>query len=53
LSVKSGILFKKWEFLNFKSEILQIVIPRKRIEQILEAVHDYPSSGHFGVNKTF
>jgi len=37
---------------NFKSHVFQILIPRRRIKQILEEAHDSFSGGHFGVNKT-
>ena len=52
LFIKNGVLYKKWESPNSKLEIFQVVVPRNRIKQVLEAAHDSPSGGHFGVNKT-
>jgi len=50
--LKDGILYKKWEAPNLRSSIFQLVVPRKRINQILEEAHDSSSGGHFEVNKT-
>ncbi|KMQ86489.1 krab-a domain-containing protein [Lasius niger] len=52
LVLQNGILYKKWEAPNLKSSFLQLIVPRKRVKEILEEVHDSPSGGHFGVNKT-
>jgi len=52
LFLKNGVLYKKWESPNSKSEILQVVVPYNRINQILITAHDSPSGGHFGINKT-
>lgn len=35
-----------------KSFVLQIIVPRRCINRILELAHDSASDGHFGVNKT-
>jgi len=35
-----------------ETNIFQVVVPQKKIKQILEEAHDSPSEGHFGVNKT-
>jgi len=48
---KDGILQRKWEFSNLETNIFQIVVPQKKIKQILEEAHDSPSGGHFTVNK--
>lgn len=48
LILQDGVLFKKWE--APKSIVLQIVFPRKGINQIFEMAHD--SGGHFEMNKT-
>jgi hypothetical protein len=52
LVLKDGILYKKWEASNLKSNFLQLVVPRKRVKEILEEAHDSSTGGHFGVNKT-
>jgi len=52
LLLRDGVLQRKWESPNLKTSIFQIIVPQKKIKQILEEVHDSPSGGHFGVNKT-
>lgn len=52
LVLKDGVLYKKWEAPNLKSEIFQIIVPKKEIKEILELAHDSATSGHFGINKT-
>ncbi|XP_071652203.1 uncharacterized protein [Temnothorax longispinosus] len=52
LSLKDGVLYKRWEAPNLKSSIFQLIVPRNRVNQILEEAHDSFSGGHFGVNKT-
>jgi len=52
LVIKNNILYRKWETPNLKSYILQIIIPKGRIKQILEKAHDSFLGEHFGVNKT-
>lgn len=52
LVVHDGVLFKRWEAPNLKSSILQVIVPRSKIKQILEEAHDIPTGGHFGINKT-
>jgi len=43
--------FRRWKTPNFKSNVLQILVPKERVKQILEEAHDSSSGGHFGVNK--
>ncbi|XP_070172331.1 protein NYNRIN-like [Polyergus mexicanus] len=52
LVLKNGVLFRKWESPNLQTSVFQIVVPQRRIRQILEEAHDSSSGGHFGVNKT-
>jgi len=52
LYLKDGILYKKWEAPSLKRSVFQLVVPQKRVRQILEEAHDSPFGGHFGVNKT-
>ena len=47
-----GVLHKKWISPNLRRDIFQIVVPRHKVQEILEEAHDSPSGGHFGVNKT-
>jgi len=52
LLLRDGVLQRKWESPNLRTSIFQIIVPQKKIKQILEEAHDSPSGGHFGVNKT-
>jgi len=52
LEIQSGVLYKRWETPNLKNVLLQLIVPKTRIKQILEEAHDSPSGGHFGINKT-
>jgi len=37
---------------NLETNILQLVVPRLRVKEILEEAHDSSIGGHFGINKT-
>jgi len=52
LEVQNGVLYKRWETPNLKNTVVQLIVPKIRIKQILEEAHDSPSGGHFGINKT-
>jgi len=52
LQVRNGILYKRSETPNLKNTIIQLIVLKTRIKQILEKAHDSPSGGHFGINKT-
>ena len=52
LVVNNGILFREWISPDLKSKVLQIVVPKQKISEILEESHDSPTGGHFGINKT-
>jgi len=52
LIIKNGVLYKKWVAPNLEINILQLVVPRHRVKEILEKAHDSSIGGHFGVNKT-
>ncbi|KAL6421167.1 hypothetical protein ACFW04_013729 [Cataglyphis niger] len=48
LELRDSILFRKWESPNLKSCVFQIIVPKKRVKEILKEVYDSPSGGHFG-----
>ncbi|XP_018378085.1 PREDICTED: uncharacterized protein LOC108770849 [Trachymyrmex cornetzi] len=52
LELRNGVLYKRWEAPNLRDSIAQLVVPKGRIQQILEQAHDSPSGGHFGISKT-
>ena len=41
-----------WESQNGKEKNYLTVLPRKRVPEVLEAVHNGVGGGHLGVNKT-
>jgi hypothetical protein len=52
LAVRNDILERNWESANCPSKIAQIIVPRSRVNDVLTELHDRPSGGHLGVNKT-
>ena len=51
LVVKDGVLHREWVSPDLNSKILQIIVPRHKIEEILIESHDSSARGHFGNNK--
>lgn len=49
LFVENGVLSRRWESNDGRTSIRQLVLPRKRVVEVVSAMH---GSGHFGVNKT-
>lgn len=47
------VMHRKWMSLDLKKEILQVIVPRERAMTVLRKACDFPTGGHFGVNKTF
>lgn len=47
-----GILKRVLESATGDQKRLQIIVPRKRIPEVLQQLHDGASGGHFGVHKT-
>ena len=52
LVVLDDILYSEWISSNFKTKVLQLLVPKNYVNPVLEEVHDSPPNGHFGVNKT-
>ncbi|KAJ8980210.1 hypothetical protein NQ317_002224 [Molorchus minor] len=52
LIVEDGILKRLWENTDGKETRKQIVLPRARVNEVLQEVHGGVGGGHFGVNKT-
>ena len=53
LVLKEGIAYRKWLDPAGINSCLQLIVPRKRVPEILDIYHDSPhSGGHFGVNRT-
>ena len=52
LELKQGVLHRRWEDNEGKRSWLQAVIPRNCREEVLRGVHDHPTGGHLGLDKT-
>ncbi|GBN73073.1 hypothetical protein AVEN_24430-1 [Araneus ventricosus] len=50
--VKDGVLYRKWESDDGSSYRWQLILPKSRIQEILQELHDSASGGHFGVINT-
>lgn len=52
LVLQNGVLYKKWKSPRLNKHILQIIVPTKKYSLIIGEAHDFPSGGHFGINRT-
>ncbi|KAJ8953809.1 hypothetical protein NQ318_006657 [Aromia moschata] len=52
LCLRDGLLHRKWESPDGVSAVYQLVLPKARVHQVLEELHNSPSGGHFGVTRT-
>ena len=52
LEIIGGILFRKFESNDGQRTIKQMIVPQSKKQDILHYVHDIPSAGHLGVDKT-
>ena len=53
LFFKNGLIWRRWEEKGTDNELYQqLCIPKKMVPQILQELHNNPSSGHLGVNRT-
>lgn len=52
LEVHDGVLYKKWMSPDLKKEVLQIIVLRAGVVEILREAYDSPTGGHFEVNRT-
>ena len=52
LVLREGVLCRKWEAADGKTERWQLLVPEEMKKTVLGVVHSSPTSGHFGVAKT-
>ncbi|MCG8622472.1 MAG: DDE-type integrase/transposase/recombinase [Proteobacteria bacterium] len=52
LRVQNGILYRLWESPTEDDCVWQLVLPKRLQKEVFELLHNLPSSGHFGINKT-
>lgn len=50
--IDDGILTRKWESSDGKTYLRHIILPSKKIPQLLQEFHCGTSSGHLGIHKT-
>ena len=52
LKIHGGMLYRTWHNEETDEEILHLIIPKCRTDEVLKYLHDSPSGGHLGVDKT-
>lgn len=52
LELEQGLLYRYWEQVTTGDTTKQLVVPRTRVEEILQALHNGTGGGHFGRRKT-
>ena len=52
LAIQRGVLYRKWETEDGENFHLQLILPKTRVKEVLEEIHNGISGGHLGVNKT-
>ncbi|KAJ8914093.1 hypothetical protein NQ315_014289 [Exocentrus adspersus] len=52
LAIENNLLKRVWESPDGKKRNYQTILPRKRVPEVLQAVHSGVGGGHFGINKT-
>ncbi|KAJ8911021.1 hypothetical protein NQ315_016590 [Exocentrus adspersus] len=52
LAVENNLLKRVWESPDGKERNYQTILPRKRVPEVLRAVHSGVGGGHFRINKT-
>ena len=48
-----GNLYRKHQTEPNFETVYQMLVPRERMSNVLELLHDSPSAGHFGIEKTY
>ena len=51
LEIHNGMLYRKWVSENEKDNTFQLIVPSKRIPDVLYNFHNIPSAGHLGLSK--
>jgi dUTPase len=53
LEVKEGVLLRRFWSKDGSATWMQVILPRNLRQNVLEQLHDSPSGGHLGFDKTF
>ncbi|UYV77341.1 hypothetical protein LAZ67_15000553 [Cordylochernes scorpioides] len=52
LTLRDGVLYRKWESEDGKHESWKLVLPRSHVPLVLQEMHSSPTGDHFGIRKT-
>ncbi|UYV68182.1 K02A2.6-like, partial [Cordylochernes scorpioides] len=52
LTLRDGVLYRKWESEDGKHESWKLVLPRSHVPWAFQEMHNSPMGGHFGLRKT-
>ncbi|UYV64103.1 OVOL1 [Cordylochernes scorpioides] len=52
LTLRDGVLYRKWESEDGKHESWKLVLPRSHVPLALQEMHSSPTGDHFGIRKT-
>ncbi|UYV82874.1 K02A2.6-like, partial [Cordylochernes scorpioides] len=52
LTLRDGVLYRKWESEDGKHESWKLVLPRSHVPLALQEMHSSPTGDHFGISKT-
>ena len=52
LSVREGVLYRKWESECGSETVWKLVVPKNLRHDVLSQLHDSPVAGHLGIKKT-
>ncbi|UYV69258.1 K02A2.6-like [Cordylochernes scorpioides] len=52
LTLRDGVLYRKWESEDGKHESWKLVLPRSHVPLALQEMHSSPTGGHFRIRKT-
>ncbi|MBJ5594240.1 hypothetical protein JGG70_24020, partial [Salmonella enterica subsp. enterica serovar Typhimurium] len=51
LELRDGVVYRRWENPSGQQHQLQLLLPKSRVADVLQQLHDSPTGGHFGVAK--
>ena len=52
LTLENGLLKRAWESADGQDVVMQLIVPRSKLQSVSKEMHDGTSRGHLGVNKT-
>ncbi|KRX73465.1 Transposon Ty3-G Gag-Pol polyprotein [Trichinella sp. T6] len=52
MKMTNGVLTREWETLGTNKKTMLPLIPRARVPEVLDLIHNHPTGGHLGVAKS-